>query len=206
MHPAKTQRRRERSGFRGVSVAAMGFAAALIPGARDGDGDGIVCEVAEPSLATPTPAPASARRCCHADCQCAPIDRSPSYSYTVSNPYCDAHDYPHCDAYRNADADGNAHTDTHRDTNCGTGSGRSLRLLRGGRGRRGGAGAGEHRGELGVPGRVGAQRSRRGRRRRGVRGAPALDVKSSFERDGDAHRCARPRWHLCFLRRGRSSR
>ena len=38
----------------------VGFAAALVPGARDGDGDGVVCEVAAPAPATPTPAAAPA--------------------------------------------------------------------------------------------------------------------------------------------------
>ena len=191
--------------IQGSIGGGMGFAAALVPGARDGDGDGIVCEVAGPSLATPTPAPASADATA-TPTPAAPIDCGPAHRYTVADPYSDAHDGPHCDTHRNADADGNADDDTHRDTNCGTATDGGLRLVRGGRGRRGGAGAGEHWGELGIPGGVGAQRSRRGRRRRGVRGAPALDLKSSFERDGDAHRCARPRWHLCFLRRGRSSR
>ena len=38
----------------------VGFAAELVTGAQDGDSDGIVCEVAGPSAATPTPAPTSA--------------------------------------------------------------------------------------------------------------------------------------------------
>ena len=45
--------------IQGSIGGGMGFAAPLVPGARDGDGDGIVCEVVGPSLATPTPAPAS---------------------------------------------------------------------------------------------------------------------------------------------------
>ena len=46
--------------IQGSIGGGMGFAAALVPGARDGDGDGIVCEVAGPSPDTLTPAPASA--------------------------------------------------------------------------------------------------------------------------------------------------
>ncbi len=38
----------------------VGFAAELVPGTQDGDGDGIVCEVAGPSPTTPTPAHVSA--------------------------------------------------------------------------------------------------------------------------------------------------
>ena len=87
----------------------VGFAAELVPGAQDGDGDGIVCEVAGPSPATPTASPRERRRCRHAHAS-GPIDCSLAHCYTIADTYGDAHHGPHCDAHRNA-VRCNAHRD-----------------------------------------------------------------------------------------------
>ena len=43
--------------MQGSSGSGWGFPAELVPGARDGDGDGVVCEVSRPSPPSPTPTP-----------------------------------------------------------------------------------------------------------------------------------------------------